>query len=331
MRHLKFCLQRPFYPSLLPFIPHSRILMSSNSSIIYFIQNDDIYIHRRKLQEVETELDAVQPLPGPQLEDKSKGSGRGRSRQPDEADLGPEHRAFLQKSEEQYLSETYINEEPLDKKGRFYKSIRIPPVLPGAPPSKRRTPANPMRDSFFAPPLALSNAVRAADPPDRNYMTSEDFALLMWYTRTIPYCGAVGTSGAIQKFNAEYSAYRWNWARTHGVCLRPLASIQERWTRHILPLFEGTEELPDGNFRLFVAQSGFFTFSGNFIVGYNISAIKQANIQCLTNLDANPELDPYTANLPNENKIYRQNLDAMAVQFGEELLHEGQRWIPDQE
>lgn len=275
---------------------------------------------------------------------KARGTDRRRLYQPDVEHLPEPQKAFLSKSEQEYLSETYINPALIDPDitpigTRYVKSIRIPPPLPGAPPSKRRADEGEqvvtaagerLKHLFYAPPLALNDCVRAADPAERNFMTSEDFAILMWYVRTIPYCGAEATKDQSKKERYEYSAYRWNWARTHGICLRPLTSIQERWRRYILPLFQGATELPEGTFRTFCAQSGFFLFCGNYIVAYNPTAIRQANAKCLEDNDIDPATDPYTIPTERDKEHYARSMKKLQESYPTEL-HEGKRWIPEED
>lgn len=336
------------------------------------------------------------PRPTLDINVTARKGDRRRLEQPKIEDLPDEHRQYLAKSKEQFLSETYVNplvaiETPLEKKKLFIKRVRVPPPVPGAPAVKRKVGANGepitiaddanedgngdnhndedegeengqhtqhtqstgahtqsslgtagssqisiqaglsskehLRNAFYGPPLALSDVERAADPAERNYMTSEDFAILMWYTRTIPYCGAEETLDGSPKFRHDYHQYRWNWARTHGVCLRPITSMQERWRRVVLFVFNGKQPIPEGTFRNFLAQSGFFYFEGDRILTYNVAAIKDANARCLTLLDADPTKDPYTQIEDKDKELYQEAIERISIKHVH--VHEGQRWIAE--
>lgn len=188
-----------------------------------------------------------------------------------------------------------------------------------------------LKNAFYGPPLALSDAIRAADPAERNFMVSEDFAILVWYARTIPYCGADDTQVLSAKYRTDYHQYRWNWARTHGICLRPITSLQERWRRVVSQYFNGKEPLPEGTFRTYLAQTGFFYFANDKILTYNMAAIKDANSKCLTNLDIDPSKDPYSA-VSDDDRILYQDTSALVSNWQflpgnqDKEVHEGQRW-----
>lgn len=272
---------------------------------------------------------------------KGRGLDRRRLFQPPVDLLNETERAYVTKPAEEYLNMTYINPTPPEDDpgphkqypGMWIRLIAIPPPLPGAPNSRRKAgdkstvPGKKLHDQFFAPPLALSDCPRAADPVDRNYMTSEDFALLMWYVRTIPYCGSETTLDGRPKCAGEYAAYRWNWARTHGVVLRPLSSITERWRKHILHIFCGSFDIPEGNFRTYLALSNLFIFKNNRILGFNTVAIKNKNSECLTSRDVDPQTDPFNVPTPDDEARYRALNAKISAEHRVEDVHQGQRWL----
>jgi hypothetical protein len=239
--------------------------------------------------------------------------------------LTEEEREWLGQSEQMYLSKSYTHPVPEDSveenptTNPFLKVIKpTPPCLSSAPYSNRtgESGGQPLRDLFWAPPIALSDCVRAADPADRNFMCSEDFAILIWFVRTIPYCS-----------EGEFGPYRWNWARTHGICLRSINSVQERWRKHVSKIYEGEIDMPPGTFRVFCAQSGFFYFVGNKIVGHKIVPIKMANKACIEGRELNPDLDPH-CRITEADHQKDADIRATVQANYQEDLHEGEHWLP---
>lgn len=295
-----------------------------------------IYL-RRELELEEEEEEEDDAVRGRMRANRNSGVDRRRLFQPPLEQLDEVGRQYMTRTGEEHLSAMYVT--PIAPEGGVgavvvkrprmwvHLTTQVPPPLPGAPKSRRSplAPGKPLHDQFYAPPLALSDCVRAADPVDRNYMVSEKFAILMWYVRTIPYCGSEPTADGRPKERGDYSAYRWNWARTHGVVLRPLVSIHEHWRRHVIKYFCGTEDLPAGSFRHYAANSGLFEFVGNRIVGFNMVAIRNKNAECLRERDINVKLDPYTLALPEDQARYAQLMQSLSDKHGLNL-HQGQRW-----
>ena len=255
-------------------------------------------------------------------------------------ELTRECREWLNRTEEEHLSTYYCGNVMPEKDGTvsLEKLCPIPPSLPGCGKrDSRNNISSKYHDLFFAPPVALSDSVRAADPIDRNYMISEDFAILIWFVRTIPYCGSevpkrtredghipplhdkVVPPPSIRK-GGQHGPFRWNWARTHGVCLRSIGSISERWRKYVIDIYLGLKELPAGTFRRFAAQTGFFWFANDEIVGFKIGAIKEANENCRLSRDA-PE-DPFCIISESDRQFDRQMEAYLEERFGDKL-HDG--------
>lgn len=255
-------------------------------------------------------------------------------------ELDEKGRAWLRRSREEYLSAYYCGNIAPDNNDALplEKICAIPPHIPCCEVSprfkKEKLSKDRYRDLCFAPPVALSDAVRATDPIDRNYMPSEDFALLVWFTRTIPYCGSIpfmtpedeALRGPRRRPNESYmkppyGPFRWNWARTHGVCLRPVGSLRDRWSDHVKNLFLGKQDLPHGTFRHAAAESKLFWFENNRIVGFRVANIKRANEACRLSADA--PVDKYCV-VNDADKLYDSRLREYLVRKYGDRLHGGQ-------
>lgn len=275
-------------------------------------------------EEVDEEMISMQQR-GRELENMAAKVDKRRLWQPAPKNLSPKERRWLSMSQEAYLARTYCGQA----NEHLAVVIKGPvPALPGAPLSKRRDPfGTPYRDLFWAPPISLADCSRAADPVRREYMQSEDFALLMWYTRTIPYCGVSTPEEELAHFRfngATLTPYRWNWARTHGVVLRSLTSILERWRHQVQTIFFGKGDIPSGTFRRMLAESEFFVFNGDRILGYHIKKIRAANLACASRFDS---ASHDTLIRPDPNDDAREQALQDYINRLDADVHNGQRWL----
>lgn len=296
----------------------------------YVVQEEQATIDPAALNthdEPETEPLAVAPVAAPTNHKKRKEPTLYKPQRPEE--MSPEELEWIQQEEDAFIEANYMRPELKEDRSIIRKMVgenylrtakRIPPHITATEADVKpaiKTVNRAFQDTFLRPPLALSDAPRAAEPVTANYMPSENFAMLIWYTRCIPYYDILGQPA---------SWIVWNWARTHSLVQRTQQSMHEHFKVAISKIIKGDVPIPAGTFQRELAKTKFFYFNGDKIAGVNILAVKQKNKACVEK----DHLDPLYDHFCNISTLDTEKNAALLTKLRATAgFHDGSRWLAE--